>query len=198
MKSIAKWAQFAVILAFVFARPATAEVVYTPVNAGIPANGSYPLDLNHDGTPDFLLQSSVGQLWCQFGDGAYWKLTVQTLQSSGGIVSTDQNAAALPPGVPIGSNQVFAAGRFLMTYFSYGACGNTIGGNWFNLPNRYLGLEFQILGRSGMETHYGWAKVTDVAYLDRHGNLQTSTFISGFAYETVPGRALLTGQTSGQ
>ena len=38
------------------AGPAQAEVVYTPVNQVIGYNGVYGLDLNHDGTVDFLIQ----------------------------------------------------------------------------------------------------------------------------------------------
>ena len=36
--------------------PAQARVVYTPVNVNLPTNGSYPIDLNHDGITDFTFQ----------------------------------------------------------------------------------------------------------------------------------------------
>ena len=50
---------------------AGAEVVYTPMNLVIPANRTLRIDLNHDGTDDFVLQSNVGLVWCQLGDGGY-------------------------------------------------------------------------------------------------------------------------------
>jgi hypothetical protein len=82
-----------------------------------------------------------------------------------------------------------------MTYFAFGACGNFVLGNWFNIPDRYLGLELRTPG-GVMETHYGWAKVSATAYIDQQGNLQSSTFLSGFAYETVVGKSIVAGQTT--
>lgn len=56
----------------------------------------------------------------------------------------------------------------------------------------YLGLEFQIKG----QTHYGWALVSIAAVFNgRTGSMETK--LSGFAYETIPGAAIKTGQTSG-
>jgi len=40
------------------AMPVQARIVYTPVNVNLPTNGSYPIDLNHDGIPDFTFQIS--------------------------------------------------------------------------------------------------------------------------------------------
>ena len=60
-------------------------------------------------------------------------------------------------------------------------------------------LEFQIQGSGGLETHYGWAQVSvSATFSITHNNLQTTTSLSGFAYETVPGKAITTGQTSAQ
>jgi hypothetical protein len=39
-----------------FAQPSEAKIVYTPTHRIIGTNGLYPLDLNHDGTIDFLIQ----------------------------------------------------------------------------------------------------------------------------------------------
>ncbi len=44
--------------------------------------------------------------------------------------------------------------------------------------------------------YYGWAEVVETAFVDHHGHLQTFVMLQGFAYETVPGRAILAGQTS--
>ena len=56
----------------------------------------------------------------------------------------------------------------------------------------YLGLEFQIKG----QTHYGWALASIAAVFNgRTGSMETK--LSGFAYETIPGAAIKTGQTSG-
>lgn len=56
----------------------------------------------------------------------------------------------------------------------------------------YLGLEFQNKG----QTHCGWALVSIAAVFNgRTGSMETK--LSGFAYETIPGAAIKTGQTSG-
>jgi hypothetical protein len=88
----------AVVLVVFLCLTARAEVVYTSVNVGIPANGSYQIDLNGDGVPDFIVESSVGLVWCQYGDGGYWKLTIEPAQNYGATVATGQNASALPNG----------------------------------------------------------------------------------------------------
>lgn len=183
-------------LLFALAARAKGEIVYTQVNVSIPINQSYNIDLNHDGVTDFTLSSRLLQLYCQFGTGDVWHTAVQPGQSNGGMVSSGQSPVALKIGVRVDSTQVFYGGWGLMSEFAYGLCGDYVLGNWLNLPDRYLGFEFQIQGNRGPDIHYGWAKVSVAGYLDQHHNLQTVMFLSGFAYETVPGQAIMTGQTS--
>jgi hypothetical protein len=187
------WTFAAVTLLAALALPAAAEIVYTPIAVVIPANGIYQLDLNHDGVADFTLRSAVGMVWCQTGDGGYWRLTVQAAPSNG-VLAKDENAAALPSGVPVDVRQSFTGGTALMAYLAYGYCGSFEIGSWYNVSNRYLGLEFTGNGIAG--THYGWAKLSDFAYVDQHFNLQAGTMLIGFAYETTPGKTIMTGQTS--
>jgi hypothetical protein len=70
----------------------------------------------------------------------------------------------------------------------YGTQGYSSRGQWVQSINRYLGVKFLIQG----EVHYGWVRV-DVA-ATQSGFLGA---ISGYAYETVPNKAILTGQKSG-
>src|SRR5271165_4235063 len=103
MKST-KWASVAItLLGAALFIPAQAEVVYTPVNAVIPSNGSYNIDLNRDGVTDFTLSERLLQVYCQFGDGIVWYAAVQPGQSNGSIVSIGQNPIALKSGVSIGT-----------------------------------------------------------------------------------------------
>ncbi len=194
-----KFARSASLVVALFAAlvlPLAAEVVYTPVNVELPINGSYNLDLTRDGTTDFVLQSHLLQVYCQFGDGIVWYVTVQPGQSNGRVLSLGQNPLALKIGASVSSGQSYDSGSELMTEFAHGSCGDMVLGSWLNLPDRFLGFQFQTQGSNGPETHYGWAKVTVAGYLDQHGNLQTMTLLSGFAYETVPGKAIAAGQTS--
>ncbi len=164
------------------AMPAQARVVYTPINVNLPTNGSYPIDLNHDGITDFTFQTQSGQFPCPFaGGGPFKRLTVQP--AVGGIVGTDY-AAALLSGVLIDFRQSFYRNTALM-YFVIGGTRCPLGeGNWVLASPRYLGLEFQING----QTYYGWAELTTIG---RTG----VNYLYGFAYETIPGRAIKTGQT---
>ena len=66
--------------------------------------------------------------------------------------------------------------------------GTFSGGNWVNVQDRYLGLKFQIKGK----THFGWARL-NVAV---HGTSVIGT-LTGYAYETIAGKAIIAGATSG-
>jgi hypothetical protein len=59
-------------------------------------------------------------------------------------------------------------------------------GSWVNVKNRYLGLRFKIKGK----IHYGWARLS--VQVQNHTVVGTLT---GYAYETVAGKAIKAGQT---
>jgi hypothetical protein len=65
-------------------------------------------------------------------------------------------------------------------------------GPWLNggkgVKNRYLGLKFKIKGRF----HFGWARLTVTTTRDDF----TAT-LTGYAYETIPGKAIIAGKTKG-
>jgi hypothetical protein len=63
-------------------------------------------------------------------------------------------------------------------------------GNWRNVKDLYLGLKFMVAG----QTHFGWARL-NVALTTQASWTATLT---GYAYETVANRPLLSGQTHGQ
>jgi hypothetical protein len=66
-------------------------------------------------------------------------------------------------------------------------------GPWLNggkgVKNRYLGLKFQIKGR----VHFGWARISVTTLPNR---LFFAT-LTGYAYETIPNKAIVAGQTKG-
>lgn len=174
--------------------PVAAEVVYTPVNASIPVGSYYNLDLNHDGLPDFTLRSQTLQDYCQFGDGYAWNLTITPAPGNAVVASTGYYAAALPLGTPVGPSANFLPTTALMSELVWGNCGSGFYGQWINLPNRFLGLQFRLNGTN--DIHYGWASLSEVAYVDRNGHLHASTILLGVAYETVAGQEILAGQTT--
>jgi hypothetical protein len=61
-------------------------------------------------------------------------------------------------------------------------------GQWWSTKGRYIGFQFGIKG----EVHYGWARLN--VGLGKDG---ISALITGYAYETIPGKPIITGKTKG-
>jgi hypothetical protein len=164
------------------AQPAEAKIVYTPAHQAIGKNSSYPLDLNHDGIADFTFVNKYG---CNFD---YCYGNVSAIPAAGNAVEGAKglsgflSAYALNRGSQINSKHPFS-GQLL-------ASGNmgTVG-KWINVTNRYLGLKFKISG----QIHYGWARLN--VYV-KNGDTVLAQ-LTGYAYETVPNKPIIAGQTSG-
>jgi hypothetical protein len=169
-----------------FAPTAAAEVVYTPVNVTISGNGSIKLDLNHDGIKDFALRSVSQVAACGNRHGLIGSTKIIPKTAGSGVVVSHLNfAAVLASGTPIDVNATFYNAGSVVTQFFLCSFGNQhVAG--------YLGLEFQING----QTHYGWAQVSIDAHYDFQRNWMRTTLVD-FAFETIPGHAIKTGQTSG-
>jgi len=177
---------------------AQAEIVYKQVNVIVDGH-HYWFDLNGDGIYDFDLGSwlNSGVCWTNPGTESSWSAYVN-MTTGNGVVTTSGEfgpyAVALPQGAPIDSHQSFG-GDGLLTLLEWGDCGTGSFGEWLNLPNRYLG--FQLLD-ARRNVHYAWAQVGTFAYIDQQGGLRSTVFLSGFAWETIPGQGILAGQTSGE
>ncbi|HXM59782.1 MAG TPA: hypothetical protein VN950_02930 [Terriglobales bacterium] len=180
---------------------AEAKIVYTPAHRVIRANSGFQLDLNHDGTTDFLLQQ-IG--YCN-SDSCYgFQRYLLAKGSLGNVVEGRMSngdtlnykfyyASALRLGARIGPHQHFIGGgsngatmlavfqdQDLQMPYTYG--------KWIDVKNRYLGLKFKIRGK----IHYGWARLS----VHNHGGQITAT-LTGYAYETVPNKAIIAGKTKG-
>jgi hypothetical protein len=171
----------AFLMSLLFSAPtARAEVVYTPVNVTISGNGSIKLDLNHDRTKDFVLQSVSQGVYCNFDRQGYAGSTTIKPHAGGGVV-----APVMGTGISIDSQQTFSKAKTEIMRFHL--CSPDL-----RRAFGYLGLAFQIDG----QTHYGWAQVDILVYYNGH-TFATNTTLIDFAYESTPGQAILTGQTSG-
>lgn len=155
---------------------AAAEVIYTPAHAKI--NGSFYLDLNHDGINDFYFSS--------YYFSALGNVSVFPLIQGNRIVATHQrcefqagNAAALASGAVIGQNLIFLAKANCMAVDNTGFSS----GPWTNKKDHYLGFAFVIDGKE----HFGWARIT-VNPLPEVNN-----DILGYAYESIPGKPIVAG-----
>ena len=170
--------------ALVLSEPAEAKIVYTATNVVIGCSPSNcrthrSFDLNHDGMADFEIFASHGHVGCA--------LSAIPLAKGEGIEGRKPKglslAFALKAGSTIGGTQPFIdSSRAVMQvarpqHFTSG---------YWHYPHhsRYLGLKFQIKGK----THYGWARLK--------GSCGGAT-LTGYAYETIPGKAIKAGQTRG-
>ncbi|MFZ0319658.1 MAG: hypothetical protein WAL56_11075 [Candidatus Sulfotelmatobacter sp.] len=166
---------------------AGAEVIYTPVNQIINAHQGYAIDLNHDGIVDFRIQNLFHVI---SADGYPYIKTFALEARPGSRVQVGRNGrteAALLSGENIGPIQPAAEGAVMEWQVGESGLGSYYSGSWLNVANRYLGLVFNIDG----ETHFGWARLT-VHW--NHG-WAISADITGYAYETVPNKPIIAGDT---
>ena len=180
------------------AQPTEARIIYTPANRGISPHSTIHLDLNHDGIVDFIFKDF--RTTNSFGSGT-GRLSILPAQQKnqiwGHTVTPRAYASALLPGVPIGPKKHFLSGAAMMassrddqgpqsSFRTSGVCT----GPWANVSNRYLGLKFVIQG----ETHFGWARLQVSCPF---ATSEVAATLTGYAYETVPNRPIVTGKKTG-
>jgi len=166
-----------------------AKIIYTPADVKIDPNSQVTLDLNHDGITDFTFANGfyVGS----FGT-SLWILSVAPAnanQAWGHKNYSERVASALFPNVRVSNNRHFSAGARYMAGFVPGT-GNSCSGPWANVHKRYLGLKFEIKGK----THFGWARLK-VSCL--YGSESIHGTLTGYAYEAIPGKSIVTGKEHG-
>jgi len=170
------------------AQPAEAKIVYTHAHRVINPGGSFKLDLNHNGVPDFTLKNYT---YCNT-DQCFFKL-VEEGAAGNSVVGVGRGsfqplASALSRGARIGRGGRFYGRTAILAYAYYGGGGSFASGKWVNVTNGYLGMRFQIKGK----THYGWARLS----VKVSKTLVTST-LTGYAYETIPNKPIIAGKTRG-
>jgi len=180
---------------FAMARPAEAEIVYTPTNITIGPNGSYSLDVNNDGITDFTISVyAEGPGICCVTDGTgivcaryYMTHSADETPASGTSV-VGSPPAALNSGDQIGPSQAFYGGTGTLESVSSSCKAPPVySGEWVTSSVHYLGLALQVNG----QTCYGWAQLRVEV---KPGLLTGSAKLTGYAYETVPGTPINAGQ----
>ncbi len=182
LNSYALAASAAGVSLMALALPAEARVVYTPAHIILGNDDVYYLDLNHDGIKDFQLAN-----WLACTETCGWNTIYVVRHPRSGMNSVAAYgswawAYALQYGAVVESKRSF---KFV---------GNLVRGStgpWrknMSSTSAYLGLKFSIKGKF----HYGWAR------LSVEGSLGTDmATLTGYAYETVPNKAIITGKTKG-
>jgi hypothetical protein len=175
------------------AQPAEAKIVYTPTWKQVLPQSSVDLDLNNDGTTDFRLVTTL--VHKVSSSHLTFLSTLKVLPKSQGnaIWGTGKYAALLGSGVSIGPKGKLQAGHEFMAAANgkcdgTGICSYGSSGQWKQVTHGFLGLKFIIQG----EIHYGWARLNiTVADAGIYGA------VTGFAYETVPNKPIITGKEQG-
>jgi hypothetical protein len=172
---------------------AAARIVYTPAHVTLPIGQFYGLDLNHDGKTDFAFyhgsqcheQTCVADVFISNVAGnEMW--------------GQHHSASALRAGVRIGSRGKFSSSAAHMAdwvcFCQTGHTSTRFSGQWANggkgVKNRYLGLKFQINGK----IHFGWARL-NVKFKPSGQRFSLVATLTGYAYETVANRPIVTGKT---
>jgi hypothetical protein len=162
-------------------QPAEARIVYTPVYHVVGKNGRYNIDLNHDKVVDLTLVNTH-QCNTDFCVDALSAIPAagNGIEGVRGFLSIPY-ASALTRGAVVGAKQAFQ-GKFMASSES----GQGTLGRWLNVNNRYLGLKFQIKGK----THFGWARLS----VHVSGSAFVKATLTGYAYETIPNKAIAAGR----
>ena len=159
---------------------AKAQIIFTDVNPDSLITAQYELDLNNDGTPEFLIEKIL--------DGG-----INVVRASG--ISTQDSMAGYYGGFPNVVGYPFALSSDVIIGSNSNLVeGGVMGGDhplimedaqWLTGINRYLGLRFAING----ETHYGWVKIKITA-------VYASFTVLEYAYNGTAGEAINSGVTS--
>jgi hypothetical protein len=167
-------------------------VIYTPTHQVISSGSSIYLDFLNNGTNQFLLSNhfSSSIIHPQTGntsiDHAYLHAVGQATQSAAAINQKGW-ARALPARQRVGAGDTFDNHGAMVSSACEGGAGSGQG-PWKNVSHRYLGLRFVIKNK----VHYGWARfnISDA-------NCQVTATLTGYAYETMPNKAIIAGRTKG-
>lgn len=153
---------------------AEAKVVFTRTYKVIDWQARMGLDLNNDGVTDFNFAPVAS-----FHGGGF---AIHPLGSN--HVVGNYWASALPAGGTVGGDVNLVGHIARMESDFINSESTAYFGPWLNAQNKYLGLEITINGQH----YFGWARISFPSF--GHG------ILTGYAYETVPGKPIITGATS--
>jgi hypothetical protein len=216
-KSLSAYASAAIaagVSALAMTKPAEAKIIYTPAHTNIPV-GNRPvlLDLNHDGIADFsfwnlqypgsgsgasdliagcaAIAVSRSSSTCRYQTNQIW--------GKGGFASALRHGFKVRPNksyFQLGQKRrgaVLGPAAWMAFFFARGSTNggfSSTAGQWLYTKDRYLGLQFTIGGR----VHYGWARVA-VTLPGGASGIQAT--LTGYAFETIPNKPIVTGKTKG-
>jgi hypothetical protein len=178
------------------AQPAEGKIVFTATHETIFPNTTVEIDINNDGIPDFRIAASSDFGVNSQTQHAYGNVKALGLLPSNGMVRYYfPFVAALKAGSVVGPTTTtgFINSGFMAhcaTSRDGGSSRFSNTGRWFGQTNKFLGLKFSVNG----QIHYGWARLSS-----KQGPkpCELTLVLTGYAYETVPNKTIVTGKTKG-
>lgn len=173
---------FVLLTVLCWAVPTRAEVIYKNIYVYMTNQGTY--NFNFKGNV-VTFAMTLQQNACGY--------TITVVETPAADIGAEgQPVAPLQAGEAIGPNAQFFAGAQTMKSLSWNHCGQGLsyGGPWPTGTVQYLGVNFLVNGQH----HYGWASVEFNVVLT-FGPPKLVAVLTGYAYETTPGTAIIAGQT---
>jgi hypothetical protein len=177
-----------IVTAMMFSASANAQIVYTDVNPDFTVAGSnsYYLDLNYDGTSDYMILRVNGV--CGFNCSSNW-ISDSVLNGNAAAGSTDPLAMNFGNTISSGIGWSGSGILYRLNTLNSVPPTNTTSGNWSPGNEHYLGLKLIV----GSSTYYGWVRM-QTASSPLFGNV--SCTIKDYAYNSIPNQPILAGQTA--
>jgi hypothetical protein len=183
-----------IIKAMMFSASANAQIIYTDIvpdsTYTIPFFGTdtFNLDLNGDGTTDFLIQAARQR--GRYPESPRPSYVGITPQGSNAFITTTLNTVKkLVLSDPISSGQAWhnTTFQYLKQHVAIFMNPPTNTGQWDSVVDGYIGLQLI----NGGQTYYGWVRM-DVTV----STSSASMTIKDYAYNSIPNQPILAGQTS--
>jgi hypothetical protein len=176
--------------ALAMTQPAEAKIVYTSTKVSITPGTTVPIDLNHDGIVDFSLTNWKSFVQTSAYSNSLSARPAQPGNAVWGYVNRKSHvvsASALPAGFRVGADKHFHIATNSMEGGYFNAGRSVCRGKWQQASKKHLGLRFMIKGA----VHYGWARLD----ISCKGNV--SGTLTGYAYESIPNKPIITGKIRG-
>jgi hypothetical protein len=163
--------------------PVYAQIIYTDIKPDTtiiaPDNswGTYFIDLNNDGTDDFLLNHHNS-----LSNDNYQKIEVG-VQYEGAEILCDASISHFP--LCLSNGEVINSSSSTWFYPSTSMIhmnGNGAEGHWIGVTDKYLGVRLKVAG----QWHYGWIR------LDVPSNAGSYT-VKDYAYNSMPNQQIIAG-----
>jgi hypothetical protein len=173
------------------AQPCEARIIHRQIGVKLFGINHYEFNPANQSAAPFLFSGSfINQTY------GWWNRVwmVPRAASAGVLLAKNGFDADLRLSVVVGGDRVFGEGvssGLLFTYGPYG--GGTLKhhrGNFSFNQTAYVGFKFSIAGKE----HFGWLRLK-ITIHPFPGEKQTTVHIRDYAYETVPGKSIRTGQT---